>query len=131
MFDRRRKRDEKPYRSRKYGIKDENIDRQIRVLHAAMVEKLLQHPALVEQARTKVEERKELGKMRWGAYITWLSILELTDRPDLFRQAILEDSPKMRKLRRFTPLVGILTEEERQQALQRYACGEISIESLL
>ncbi|WP_419570500.1 hypothetical protein [Rheinheimera sp.] len=42
----------KPYRVKKTGIKDENIDRQILVLHRAMAEKLLRQPQLLPQVLT-------------------------------------------------------------------------------
>ncbi|WP_371185241.1 hypothetical protein [Thalassotalea maritima] len=67
----------------------------------------------------------ETGKIRYGAYITWLSILELKDDRKLFLQEISADTEKMRRYRRKTPFVGILTEAERQQALYKDAIGDI------
>jgi len=52
------------------------------------------------------------------------------DSPEIFLAALLEDTPKLRKWRRRTPFVGVLTEEERQHALSQNAVGEISIETL-
>ena len=53
---------DRPYRVKKTGIKDENIDRQILVLHQAIAAKLLAEPALLEQVKAKLDERK--AKMR-------------------------------------------------------------------
>lgn len=115
----------------KSGLKNENIDRQIRVLHQAMAEKMLHQPNLVQIVADKILERYEQGKMYYGAYLTWTSILEHFGNPDVFLQALLEDSPRMRKLRRKTPFVGILTEQERESALLKFACGDADINSLL
>ena len=113
------------FREQKSGIKNENIDRQIWILHQAMTDKLIKQPELLPQVREKIESRYRQGKLRHGGYLTWLAVLEMFQQPDKFKAAILEDSFKMRRLRRQTPLVGILTEEERQQALNRLACGEL------
>lgn len=107
------------------GIKHENIDRQILVLHKAMAEKLLLCPELVESVKEKVETRYQIGKLGYGGYLTWMSILEIHDQPEAFMEAILEDTFQMRRLRRHTPLVGILTEQERQATLEKHACGEM------
>ncbi|MBN7820970.1 hypothetical protein [Bowmanella yangjiangensis] len=123
---------DRPYQIKKTGIKDENIDRQILILHRAMLDKLCQHPILVENVFSTLESRKEQGRLGHGAYLTWYCALEhLTDAPQQMYEALLEDSPRMRKLRRQTPLVGILTEEERQQALLADALGQTSIQTLL
>ena len=112
-------------REQKPGIKNENIDRQIWVLHQAMADKLIRHPELLAKVNGKIETRYQQGKLRHGGYLTWLSILELFDQPARFKAAILEDSLQMRRLRRQTPLVGILNESERQDALNNLACGEL------
>ncbi len=115
----------RPYRVKKTGIQDENIDRQILVLHQAIAAKLLAEPALLEQVKTKLEERRDKGQLGYGAYLHWLSVLELYQQPEQFYQGITEDSPYVRKLRRRTPFVGILTEQERQQALLQHAIGKL------
>lgn len=51
----------RPYRVKKTGIKDENIDRQILVLHQAIAAKLLTEPDLLEQVKAKLEERRDNG----------------------------------------------------------------------
>ncbi|WP_232361123.1 hypothetical protein [Paraneptunicella aestuarii] len=127
----RDKRQNRNYQVKKSGIKDELIDRQILAIHIAMVEKLLAHPELHQQVFETLEERLETGKLRYGGYMTWYSLMDNIDNEKLFRQGVLEDSPRMKKLRRSTPLVGILTEEERQQALMKAACGEANIEHLM
>ncbi|WP_088330712.1 hypothetical protein [Lacimicrobium sp. SS2-24] len=122
----------RPYQIRKSGIKDKNIDRQILVLHKAMLDKLVKQPALLEQVISTLEQRKQSGRLRHGAYLTWYCALEQIDRdPALMYRTLLEDSPRMRKLRRSTPLVGILNETERQQALAESACGILDIDALL
>lgn len=115
----------RPYRVKKTGIKDENIDRQILVLHQAIANKLLAEPDLLEQVKAKLEERRDNGQLGYGAYMHWVSVLELYAEPEQFCAGITEDSPYLRKLRRRTPFVGILTEQERQQALLRDAIAEL------
>lgn len=117
---------DRPYRVKKTGIKDENIDRQILVLHQAIAAKLLAEPALLEQVKAKLDERRENGQLGYGAYLHWVSVLELYQQPEQFCEGITEDSPYLRKLRRRTPFVGILTEQERQQALQQQSLGTLT-----
>ncbi|MCV2883815.1 hypothetical protein OE749_03755 [Aestuariibacter sp. AA17] len=114
-----------PPRIRHRSIKHENIDRQIRVLHHAMGKKILASPELQQQVIQKIEERYQMGKLRHGHYLTWLTLMEATDDASLFMTTLLDDSPYMRKLRRFTPFVGVLTEEERQRVLMDFACGTL------
>ncbi|GGO72503.1 hypothetical protein [Bowmanella pacifica] len=129
---RSRHKKDRPYQIKKTGIKDENIDRQILVLHKAMLDKLCAQPALLESVLLTLESRKEQGRLGHGAYLTWYCALEqLTTSPEKMYQALLEDSSRMRKLRRQTPLVGLLTEQERQQALMADALGQTSIQTLL
>lgn len=131
----RRNNSRKPYRTRKFGIKDENIDRQILVLHRAMCEKLIgdskNDGLLLQQVKSGIEHKYELGQLQYGAYITWMSALELIDNPIMFLDAVLENSARMRKLRRKTPFVGILSEQEREKALKNDAIGETPMETIL
>jgi len=113
----------KPYRVKKTGIKDENIDRQILVLHQAIANKLLANPELLPQVRHTLSQRQEQGQMSYAAFIHWWSVLELYAQPEQFMLGITQDSPYLRKLRRQTPFVGILSQQERQQALDADACG--------
>ena len=117
-------------RSHRRSIRDHNIDNQVLVLHKAMAEKLINQPQLAQKVSAKIGERYAYGKMHHGAYLTWTAIVESVTQPDVFLNALLEDSPRMRKLRRKSPLVGLLTEEERQHALDAFACGETKIETL-
>lgn len=111
------------------GVKDENIDRQILVIHMAIANKLLVNNAgdkqLVDKVLCALEERREEGRMGYGEYLTWLSSMEIIDRKQDFLDAICEDTPRMRKFRRRTPFVGILTEEERQAALDADSLGTL------
>lgn len=113
------------YSIKKTSIKDENIDRQIIAIHQAIAEKLLADVALVEQIKNRLEAQREQGKIGYGQFINWYSILELIDQPSVFTKAMIEDTPKMRRLRRNTPFVGILTEAEREEAINRNALGFI------
>jgi hypothetical protein len=99
------------------GAENDGIDRQISALHLAMGRKLLSNPTLVEKSKNKIEERYQNGYLRHGAYLTWISLLEHIDQPKKFLQNLLEDTPRMKKLRRKTPLVGILNEQERQEVI--------------
>jgi len=100
------------------------------VLHRAIANKLLQdhenQGLLVEQITEQVESRREEGRMGYGEYLTWISALEMIDKPQDFIDAICEDSTRMRKLRRRTPFVGVLTEQERQEALDADSLGTLS-----
>lgn len=133
MFSRQRnKKRNRPYAVKKTGFKDENIDRQIMAIHNAIAQKLLKHPDLVDGVKLRLESQRDEGKIGYGQFITWYSVLELFDKPQTFIEAMIEDSQKMRRLRRKTPFVGILTEEERQQALNANATGYIdSIDVIL
>ena len=110
---------------RKPSLRHENIDRQIWLLHKAMADKLIAHPHLRQQVVDKIEQRYQMGKLRHGPYLTWSSLMENIDDEALFRQTLLDNTPYMRKLRRKTPLVGVLTEQERQEVLMQFACGEL------
>lgn len=138
MFNSNRRRDSQKdrrqnrgYQVRKTSVKDEFIDKQILAIHAAMVEKLIQHPELHQQVFDTLEQRLETGRLRYGGYMTWFSLMDNIEDTALFRKGVLENSPRMRKLRRSTPLVGILTEDERQAALNTAACGDASIDTIL
>lgn len=130
-------RHKRPYRVKKTAAKDENIDRQITAIHRAIALKLLAShqggdDGLVQQVKDKLEQRRDEGRMGYGEFLTWWSILEVIEQPQVFIEAIVEDTARMRKLRRRTPLVGILTEKERQRALEQNAVGELpNLASLL
>ena len=90
---------------KKVPVKDVGIDHQILCLHAAMSEKCFANPELFSDIEAK--------QMSYGAYLTWLAILELKDKPTQFNEALLEKSVKMRNMRRATVFTQVLTEEER------------------
>ncbi len=127
----RDRRQQRGYQVKKSSVKDELIDRQILAIHMAMVEKILNHPELHQQVFDILEERLAAGKIRYGGYMAWFSLMDNIDNQTLFKQGVLENSPRMKRLRRSTPFVGIITEEERETALRRAACGEIDIDSLI
>jgi len=108
-------------------MKQSFIDQQIVILHKAMAEKLYAQPALIEQVKVTLQQRFENGTLRYGAFLTWQCILEQISNRDAFLSAVLEDSELMRKYRRKTPFVGILTEQERQQALDVDSIGPVEV----
>ncbi|REL32551.1 hypothetical protein DXX94_00420 [Thalassotalea euphylliae] len=117
---------------KKTGIKDENIDRQIIAIHKAIAIKLLARTELLEQVKQRLKDNRELGKINYSQFINWYSIIEMIDDPETFINAMTEDTPYMRKIRRKTPFIGILTEEERRIAIEQDAIGvTASIETLL
>ena len=122
----RQPRKSKAYQVKKQSIKDDFVDKQVLAIHQAIVAKVIQHPELISNVLEVLQRRKNQGRMSYGAYITWLSICELVSEPETFQKAILEDSPKMRRFRRETPFVGILTEQEREQALMSNAIDKIA-----
>ncbi|GAC18049.1 hypothetical protein [Paraglaciecola arctica] len=106
-------------RGRLKTAQQQNIDKQILCLHHAMAEKLIANHHYLSQIIETIEARYECGRMRYGAYLFWSSLLEHIEQPTLFMDTLLEDSPQLRAYRRQTPLVGILTEQERQIALEK------------
>jgi hypothetical protein len=120
----------RPYRVKKTGAKDENVDRQITAIHKAIAIKLLQDHQIgkneyIDQVFATLEVRRDEGRMGYGEFLTWWSMLEMIEQPEVFLNAMIEDSARMRKLRRRTPFVGILTEPERQAALEADSIGEL------
>ena len=121
----KRNKAKRSYNIKKTGVKDEYIDRQILAIHLAIVNKILAEPALGTQVFNTLDARRLEGKIGYGEYITWYSLLEIIDDPDSFKRGVLEYSGKMRKYRRRTPFINILTEEERNNAIQAGAIGEL------
>jgi len=103
----------------KVPVKDTGIDYQILCLHAAMAEKCLENPDLFCEVEARIEVRYSAKQMSYGAYLTWLSILELKDKPAQFNAALLEKSVKMRNLRRATVFTQVLTEQERMSVINK------------
>ena len=112
-------------RRRKQRIIDDNIDRQILVLHRAMMAKLALQPALLDGVRETLEQRLASGHPAFVSLRAWSFILEGSRNIQELTEAVLEDSAYKRKLRRHTPFVGLLTEHERQQALDEDAAGHL------
>ncbi|WP_166425724.1 hypothetical protein [Paraglaciecola sp. 20A4] len=109
-------------RQRSNSLQYDNIDRQILVLHKAMVDKLVMRPELRQQIIDTIESRYANGQLRHGGYLIWTCLMEyIDDQPDVFIQGVLADTPQMRKLRRRTPFVNLLTEAERVAALTETA----------
>ena len=113
-------------RSKKLSLLDENIDRQIQAIHAAIAKKLLNSAELRELARDKIEAKFKQGQLRYSEYLHWLSTLDNFELTDTFILGFTEYTPQLRRWRRNTPFTGILTEEERQQALEQNALGTLN-----
>ncbi|MFP8965089.1 hypothetical protein ACKC9G_00720 [Pokkaliibacter sp. CJK22405] len=115
------------FRERTFRKSDSGVDQQILRLHEAMVEKVLAEPALVAKVRKKLDERYFAGQLRHGAYLYWFGLLDNIDNAEQFREGVLTDNNHMRRLRRRSPFVGILSEEEREAILTRFneAPGQI------
>ncbi len=87
-----------------------------------MVDKLVMRPELRQQIIDTIESRYANGQLRHGGYLIWTCLMEyIDDQPDVFIQGVLADTPQMRKLRRRTPFVNLLTEAERVAALTETA----------
>ncbi|QOL26202.1 hypothetical protein LP316_02550 [Thalassotalea sp. LPB0316] len=126
MTFRSRSRRQKPYQIKKTTIRDDFIDKQILAIHKAMAKKVLAKPELIEQVKATLEQKREDGRMGYGAYLTWFSLLDIAPNdPDAFYQGVIEYDKRMRKLRRNTPFVNILTEDERQKAIELDATGSL------
>ncbi len=100
------------------GQQERQVDLQIWLLHQAMVNKLLAEPELMPALVSKLEEQLASGQIRHGAYLFWSSAFADLPSPALFRAAILSTEPSANKYRRRTLMTGLLSEDERQQALQ-------------
>lgn len=120
------KHQQRGFRRRKTAMVDENIDRQILVIHQAIMAKLARQPDRVEQVKLSIEEKMEQGHPKFKSLRNWWFILEGCRDIKELTEAVLEDSSRLRQLRRHTPFTGILTETERQQALHEAAAGTLS-----
>ncbi|GLX77905.1 hypothetical protein tinsulaeT_12450 [Thalassotalea insulae] len=119
------------YRLSKRSIKDEYIDKQIWLLHRAMTNKIIKQPQLTQQVIAKLADFREQGRIGYSDYLHWLCLLENVNDSQAFNDGVLENSNKMKRLRRQTPFVGILTEQERQAALTAEAIGIIDHPDIL
>jgi hypothetical protein len=97
----------------------QRIDQQIWLLHQAMATKLLQQPALATMIRLRLDNWQQQGQIRHGAYLFWNCLLDLLPEPERFCAELLSWELQICKYRRRTPLLGLLSETERQAALQQ------------
>ncbi|GEA10275.1 hypothetical protein [Alteromonas sp. KUL49] len=100
-------------RRQQYAILDDNALK----IHRSVATKIIEEPALLTPVIERLEERYQSGIMRYGSYIMWQVILEAIDDPQRFEALLLSDDERTVKLRRQTIFTGVLTEEEREQAL--------------
>ena len=84
-----------------------------------MAEKLITNHSYIPQVLETISSRYESGKMAYGSYLFWTSLMEYINQPEIFLHTLLENSATIQKYRRQTPFVGILTETERQAALDK------------
>ena len=94
------------------------IERRSLALHEAVAARLEADPRLLEGARANLE--RWLSTAPRAALIEWRQLLDVTPLPQLL--ALLR-SPGDRavQLRQSSPFVGVLSPEERQSILDRYA----------
>lgn len=94
-----------------------DLDARARAIAAAIADKIARHPSLVETARARIAlrlpaaspgERKELEE--------WDRILRSTSTARL-RQLLVDPGERATRLRQSLPFVDILTDEERDDAL--------------
>lgn len=104
-------------RTHNSSAKYENIDRQISAIHTAMAHKLIAQPELRLQVIQTIENRYANGQLRHGGYLMWICLMENIDDHQGFLDAVLADTPQMKKLRRRTPFINVLSEQERLEAL--------------
>lgn len=97
----------------------QQIDQQIWLLHQAMATKLLQQAELAAEIRLRLDNWQQQGQIRHGAYLFWNCLLDLLPEPERFCAELLSWEVQICKYRRRTPLLGLLTETERQAALQQ------------
>lgn len=93
------------------------IDQRILTIHRVIADKVMQEPHLIEDARAVLQERYNNGMMRYGSFLLWESILAYSNEPDMFKSLLLSEDARTASLRRSTIFTGILTEEERENAL--------------
>lgn len=91
------------------------VDANLLAIHKRIGEKLATNPQLVDVAAQKLEERFEAGLVYRSIYLNWWAVIEMkNDMPSLIGQ-MCEESEMMNKLRRHSPFVGILDEQEREE----------------
>ncbi|TRY29947.1 hypothetical protein [Aliiglaciecola sp. M165] len=91
------------------------VDANLLAIHKRIAEKLAAEPHLVDLAAEKLEQRFAAGMVYRSVYLNWWGLIEMkNDMPSLIKQ-LCEDSEMMNKLRRHSPFVGILNEQEREE----------------
>ncbi|NDV90948.1 hypothetical protein GTH32_07005 [Alteromonas sp. 345S023] len=98
-------------------LKDTIVNQRSLQLHKAIADKVLASPHLLEKAKDNLEARYNNGLMRYGSYMLWQGILETAGSPETFKQLLLAQDERTASLRKSTIFVGILTEQEREDAL--------------
>lgn len=99
----------------------QQLDRQIWLIHQQMVEKLLANPALLPPLQQQLEQTQQQGLLRHSEYLFWHCAFALYPDGPAFRAAILSIEPGPTKYRRRTRLQGLLSETERAALLQTLA----------
>ncbi|WJG10819.1 hypothetical protein [Aliiglaciecola sp. LCG003] len=93
------------------------VDANLLAIHKLIASKIQARPELITQVETKLEERFKVGLIYRGNYLNWSAIIDLqNDMPALVAQ-LCEDSDEMNRLRRQSPFVGVLSEQEREDFL--------------
>ncbi len=94
------------------------VDTNLLAIHKRIGEKLLAHPELINKVEAKLEARFKAGMTYRSIYLDWWAVIEMkNDLPSMIEQ-LCEPSEQMNRLRRHSPFVGILTEQERESFFQ-------------
>ena len=109
--------------SRSRRQRDADIDNRILQIHRAIADKVISNPALIAQAEETLEARYQQKLLRYGSYLLWHSMLELKHDAEAFKAQLLSDEPRWNTLRRNTIFTGVLTEQEREEALATFAAS--------
>ena len=102
---------------------DADINNRILQIHRAIADKVISNPALIAQAEETLEARYQQKLLRYGSYLLWHSMLELKHDAEAFKAQLLSDEPRWNALRRNTIFTGVLTEQEREEALATFAAS--------
>ncbi|MDO6477126.1 hypothetical protein Q4520_17015 [Alteromonas sp. 1_MG-2023] len=109
--------------SRSRRQRDADIDNRILQIHRAIADKVISNPVLIAQAGETLEARYQQKLLRYGSYLLWHSMLELKHDAEAFKAQLLSDEPRWNALRRNTIFTGVLTEQEREEALATFAAS--------
>lgn len=103
-------------RSNSRQHQQQGIDQQIWLLHREMADKLLKQPELVIQVQQRLHELYQQRQLKHSAFLFWSCLLDTLSDAELFKSTLLAMDAKTCQYRRKTPMVGLLSEEERQMA---------------